>query len=171
MGRDDHRQHAPRTVRAAVLTISDTRTPETDTGGGYLVERLREAGHDVVDRRIVRDDADAIRAALHALLPAAQVVITTGGTGITGRDVTIPVVESLLEKPLPGFGELFRMLSYPEVRGAAMLSRATGGLARAPGGERALLFALPGSLNAVTTGWEKLLGEELPHLVYEMLRG
>ena len=92
-------------------------------------------------------------------------LITSGGTGITGRDVTIPVVESLITKPMPGFGELFRMLSYQEVRGAAMLSRAVGGLAG-----NTLIFALPGSLNAVQTAWEGLLRDELGHLVFEMTR-
>ncbi|MGI8747920.1 MAG: MogA/MoaB family molybdenum cofactor biosynthesis protein, partial [Deinococcus sp.] len=129
MSREDHVEAAPRTVRAGVLTISDTRTEETDTSGGYLLRELRSGGHEVVEYRIVKDDALEIRAALNSLMSHAQVVISSGGTGITGRDVTIPVVESLLTKPMPGFGELFRMLSYPQVRGAAMLSRAVGGLA------------------------------------------
>ncbi len=165
MGREDHLAHSPRRVTAAVLTISDTRTPETDTSGQYLRAALEGAGHTVTGARIVRDDAPEIRAALSELMPGAQVVISSGGTGIAGRDVTIPVVESLLTKPMPGFGELFRMLSYPEVGGAAMLSRAVGGLAG-----RTLLFALPGSLNAVRTAWEKLLADELPHLVFEVFR-
>lgn len=171
MGRDIHQSQAPRTVRAAVLTISDTRTPDTDRSGAYLTGRLREAGHDLTGYRVVPDDAERIHEALTDLMRGAQVVLTSGGTGITGRDVTIPVVEGLIRKPMPGFGELFRMLSYAEVRGAAMLSRATGGLAVTPGGHAALVFALPGSLNAVQTAWEKLLGDELAHLVFEMLRG
>lgn len=162
---ESHRAAAPRSVRVAVLTVSDTRTEETDTGGGYLLRELRAAGHEVTGYRIVRDDAAEIRSALTAFLGGATVVISTGGTGITGRDVTIPVVESLLTKPMPGFGELFRMLSYREVGGAAMLSRAVGGLA---GG--ALLFALPGSLNAVRTAWEGLLRDELGHLAFEVAR-
>lgn len=170
MGRDIHQDSAPRAIRAAVLTISDTRTPETDRSGQYLLEQLRATGHEVVGYAVVRDEAPDIRQALEDFLSRAQVVLTSGGTGITGRDVTIPVVESLIVKPMPGFGELFRMLSYQEVRGAAILSRAVGGLARAPAGEQALLFAMPGSLNAVQTAWEKLLGEEVGHLVYEMLR-
>ena len=152
-------------MRAAVVTISDTRTPETDESGRYLAEALRAAGHTVVETLIVPDDALPIRAALVRLMREADVVLTTGGTGIAGRDVTVPVVESLLTKPLPGFGELFRTLSYGQVGGAAMLSRAVGGLGRG-----ALLFALPGSLNAVKTAWEGLLAPELGHLVYEMLR-
>ncbi|MBB5235096.1 MogA/MoaB family molybdenum cofactor biosynthesis protein [Deinococcus budaensis] len=160
-----HRAAAPRTVRAAVLTVSDTRTEATDTSGGYLLAELRAAGHAVVGYRIVKDEALAIRAALGELLAGADVVISSGGTGITGRDVTVGVVESLLSKPLPGFGELFRMLSYREVGGAAMLSRAVGGLAG-----RSLLFALPGSLNAVQTGWTGLLRDELGHLAFEVAR-
>lgn len=160
-----HHEAAPRSVRAAVLTVSDTRTPETDTSGAYLLSELRARGHEVTGYRIVRDEAQDIRAALSELMREAVVVISSGGTGITGRDVTIPVVESLLTKPMPGFGELFRMLSYREVGGAAMLSRAVGGLA---GG--ALLFALPGSLNAVQTAWEGLLRDELGHLAFEVAR-
>lgn len=160
-----HRAHSPRTVRAAVVTISDTRTPETDESGRYLAGQLRAAGHTVVETLIVPDDAVPIRSALVRLMRVADVVLTTGGTGIAGRDVTVPVVESLLTKPIPGFGELFRMLSYAQVGGAAMLSRAVGGLGRG-----SLLFALPGSLNAVRTAWEGLLAPELGHLVYEMVR-
>lgn len=170
MGRSDHQQHAPERVRAAVLTISDTRTPDTDTSGQYLTGQLQSRGHEVTGYAVVRDEADQIRSAITEFMRGAQVVLTSGGTGITGRDVTVPVVERLIVKPMPGFGELFRMLSYPEVRGAAMLSRAVGGLARSEHGDEALLFALPGSLNAVQTAWDKLLGEELPHLVFEMLR-
>ena len=134
MGREIHQDQAPPRVRAAVLTISDTRTPDTDKSGQYLSGQLRAAGHEVSAYRIVPDEAQPIREALGEMLGAAQVVLTSGGTGITGRDVTIPVVESLIHKHMPGFGELFRMLSYHEVRGAAMLSRAVGGLARAPDG-------------------------------------
>jgi len=160
-----HRAAAPRVVRAAVLTVSDTRTEATDTSGQYLLAELRAAGHEVVGTRIVKDDALEIRAALTELMRDADVVISSGGTGITGRDVTVGVVESLLSKPLPGFGELFRMLSYREVGGAAMLSRAAGGLAG-----HTLLFALPGSLNAVQTAWVGLLRDELGHLVFEVAR-
>ncbi|PYE54395.1 MogA/MoaB family molybdenum cofactor biosynthesis protein [Deinococcus yavapaiensis] len=165
MGREEHVSASPERVRAAVLTISDTRTSETDKSGRYLQDALSSAGHDVVGYRIVPDEADEIRAAFHDFSRVAQVVISSGGTGITGRDVTVPVVESLLRKPMPGFGELFRMLSYAEVGGAAMLSRAVGGLA-----DGALIFALPGSLNAAQTAWDKLLKDELGHLVFEMLR-
>jgi len=165
MGRDEHTQNAPRTVRAAVLTISDTRTAETDHSGQYLTRELQTAGHALTHYGIVPDDRLRIRESLTAFMTGTQVIITNGGTGIAGRDVTIPIVEDLIQKPMPGFGELFRMLSYAEVGPAAMLSRAVAGLA----GDT-LIFALPGSLNAVRTAWEKLLRPELPHLVYETLR-
>lgn len=160
-----HRDAAPRSARVAVLTISDTRTAETDTSGQYLMDELRAGGHEVVGYRVVKDDAVEIRAALVQYAREAQVVLSSGGTGITGRDVTVPVVESLLTKQIPGFGELFRMLSYQQVGGAAMLSRAIGGLCRG-----AAVFAMPGSLNAVKTAWEGILRDELSHLVFEIER-
>lgn len=164
-GAAQHRQEAPRSVRAAVVTVSDTRTAESDESGRYLAEQLLAGGHELVERLIVRDDAVEIRSAVVRLMRSADVVLTTGGTGIAGRDVTVPVIESLLVKPIPGLGELFRMLSYGQVRGAAMLSRALGGLGRG-----ALVFALPGSLGAVQTAWEGILRDELGHLVHEMVR-
>lgn len=154
-----------RRARCAVLTISDTRTPETDKGGKLIAESLGAAGHTVADRRIVPDEPDQIRAALDAWLssdPAFDAVLTTGGTGISSRDTTVEVAKALLDKELEGFGELFRMLSYEQVGAAAMLSRAVGGLA----GET-LLFCLPGSTNAVELAMTKLIVPELPHLVWE----
>jgi molybdopterin adenylyltransferase len=165
-GRESHQAAGPKSVSVAVVTISDTRTLENDTSGQYLEQTLTEAGHKVVERVLIKDDPEKIKKTLEHLLGGeAQVVITSGGTGITGRDNTVPIVEALIIKPMPGFGELFRMLSYQEVGAAAMLSRAVGGLAK--GG---LLFALPGSSNAVKTAWEKLLKDELGHLVFEMVR-
>ncbi|CAM4438194.1 molybdenum cofactor biosynthesis protein B [Deinococcus marmoris] len=160
-----HRAAAPQSVRVAVLTISDTRTPETDTSGQYLLAELKAAGHSVVHYRVVRDDALDIRTALTLFVREATVVLSTGGTGLTGRDVTVPVVESMITKPIPGFGELFRMLSYREVGGAAMLSRALGGLCRG-----SAIFAMPGSLNAVKTAWEGILRDEIGHLAFEIER-
>lgn len=146
-GRAEHQAAAPGRVAIALLTVSDTRTSETDSSGQYLAQAAESAGHHVTERLIVPDDEYAIRSAFARLLAGdAQVVISSGGTGIAGRDVTIPAAASLIVKPLPGFGELFRLLSYREVKGAAMLSWAVGSLAA--GG---LVFALPGSLNAVKT--------------------
>ena len=153
--------------RFAVLTISDTRTVETDRGGRRILEALEGAGHQRVGYRIVPDDAEQIQEALSVWLEAGQIdlILTTGGTGMARRDTTIEVVDRLLEKPLQGFGELFRMLSYEEIGAAAMLSRATAGLA----GET-LLFALPGSPNAVRLALEKLILPELSHLLWERRR-
>ncbi len=161
----EHRAAAPASVRVAVITVSDTRQEATDQSGAYLHRELLAAGHQVVARRIVRDDAVEIRSALVALTREATVVLVTGGTGVTGRDVTVPVVESLLTKPMPGFGELFRMLSYAQVGGAAMFSRATAGLVRG-----AAVFSMPGSLNAVQTAWEQILKNQIGHVAHEVQR-
>jgi molybdopterin adenylyltransferase len=168
-GTESHRAAAPKTIRVAVLTISDTRNLETDSSGGFLKESLEAQGHTITGYQIVKDDGGAIRAQLLTWLEdgVTQVVLTTGGTGITKRDNTIPIIESLLEKPLPGFGELFRMLSFAEVGAAAVLSRATGGLAK---GGQCLLFAMPGSFNAVKTAWDGIFEHELEHMVFEILR-
>jgi molybdopterin adenylyltransferase len=160
-----HRESAPEGVGVAVLTISDTRTPETDTGGDVAEEALRGAGHEVVAREIVRDEAASIRTTLVDLLARSDVdaVVTTGGTGISGRDTTYEVVERMIEKRLDGFGELFRMLSYEEIGAAALLSRAVAGAVGTK-----LLASLPGSRNAVRLGTEKLLVPELAHIVFEL---
>ena len=160
-----HREAAPETVRVAVLTISDTRTSETDTGGDVVEETMRGAGHEVVAREIVRDEATSIRTTLVDLLacPEVDAVVTTGGTGISGRDTTYEVVERMVEKRLDGFGELFRMLSYEEIGAAAVLSRA---LAGAVGTK--FVASLPGSRNAVRLGMEKLLVPEIAHIVFEL---
>jgi molybdopterin adenylyltransferase len=160
-----HRDSAPDTVRVAVLTISDTRTPETDTGGDTIDELMRGAGHEVVERDIVEDDATRIRTVLLDLLARSDVdaVITTGGTGISARDTTYEVVDRMLEKRLDGFGEIFRMLSYEEVGAAAVLSRAVAGAV----GDK-LVACLPGSRNAVRLAVEKLLVPEIAHVVFEL---
>ena len=160
-----HRDSAPDTVRVAVLTISDTRTPETDTGGDTIDELMRGAGHEVVERDIVEDDATRIRTVLLDLLARSDIdaVITTGGTGISTRDTTYEVVDRMLEKRLDGFGEIFRMLSYEEVGAAAVLSRAVAGAI----GDK-LVACLPGSRNAVRLAVEKLLVPEIAHIVFEL---
>ncbi|MDQ3430330.1 MAG: molybdenum cofactor biosynthesis protein MoaB, partial [Actinomycetota bacterium] len=156
-----HRESAPETVRIAVLTVSDTRTPETDTGGDVVEELMRGAGHEVVAREIVRDEAASIRTRLVDLLDRTDVdaVVTTGGTGISARDTTYEVVDRMIEKKLDGFGELFRMLSYGEIGAAAVLSRAVAGTVGAK-----LVASLPGSRNAVRLGVEKLLAPEIAHV-------
>jgi len=160
-----HRDSAPDTVRVAVLTISDTRTPETDTGGDTIDELMRGAGHEVVERDIVGDDATRIRTELLDLFARSDVdaVITTGGTGISARDTTYEVVDRMLEKRLDGFGEIFRMLSYEEIGAAAVLSRAVAGTV----GNK-LVACLPGSRNAVRLAVEKLIVPEIAHVVFEL---
>jgi molybdopterin adenylyltransferase len=159
-----HRADAPRSVRCYVLTVSDTRTLETDTGGRAIVELLQANGHEIAGREIVADEPEQVRALIDARLEdsAAQVIITTGGTGITARDRTYEAVEALLDKRLDGFGELFRMLSYQEIGPAAMLSRACAGLARGR-----IVIALPGSEHAVRLAMTRLILPELGHMVRE----
>ena len=160
-----HRAAAPDAVRCAVLTVSDTRTPETDTSGALIRELLAEAGHVVADHRIVPDEPRLIREALDAWAARVdvQAILSNGGTGIAARDTTYDVVAALLEKRVDGFGELFRMLSYAEIGAAAMLSRAVAGVYRGR-----LLVAMPGSGNAVRLAMTKLIVPELGHLVYEI---
>ena len=162
---DKHREASPERVRVAVLTISDTRTPETDTGGNAIVELMLGSGHEVSRREIVEDDAPRIEIVLQEFLADASVdaVITTGGTGISARDTTYEVVSRLIDKKLDGFGELFRMLSYEEIGAAAILSRAVAG---ASGSK--FVACLPGSTNAVRLAMEKLLVPEIPHVVFEL---
>jgi len=151
-----------------VLTASDTRTTETDRGGALLCRLLREAGHPVPLYRVVPDDPAAIRAALAEAEadPDIRAVLITGGTGIAPRDRTFETVESLLQRPLPGFGELFRMLSYREIGPAAMLSRAVAGVR-----DRRALFSLPGSPAAVELALRELILPELGHLVAQLEGG
>ena len=160
-----HRESAPETVKVAVLTISDTRTPETDTGGDAVQEALEAAGHEVVDRTIVMDEASRIRTALVDALARSDVdaVVTSGGTGISARDTTYEVVDRMVEKRLDGFGEIFRMLSYEEIGAAAIMSRAVAGAVGTK-----FVASLPGSRNAVRLAMEKLLVPELAHVVFEL---
>lgn len=141
-------------VNIAVLTVSDTRTAANDTSGDALAARVTAAGHVLAARAIERDDADAITTILRSWIadPLIDVVITTGGTGVTGRDVTPEAFDRVLEKRIEGFGELFRMLSYQKIGTSTMQSRALGGVA---GGT--YLFALPGSTGAVRDGWDDIL--------------
>jgi molybdenum cofactor biosynthesis protein B len=147
-----------RPVRVAVLTISDSRTLETDTSGAYLVESIETAGHTLAGRTIVPDDAPEISACLQGWIadPAVEVVVSTGGTGITGRDGTPEVVSELVTKEIPGFGELFRWLSFEEIGASTIQSRALAGLARTT-----LIFALPGSTNACRLAWTRILSPQL----------
>ena len=161
---DEHKTQAPRSVRCFVLTVSDTRTADTDTSGRAIAGLLQSAGHQLIASAIVKDDAPHVKSTIERQLASGQVdvVISTGGTGITSRDSTFEAVDSLLEKRLDGFGELFRMLSYQDIGSAAMMSRATAGLAAG-----CIVIALPGSEAAVRLAMEKLVLPELGHLVQQ----
>ena len=163
----EHKASSPLRVGCFVITVSDTRSEATDTGGAAIIGALGAAGHDVIGRAIIRDDADLIREQIGRQLanPAVQAIITTGGTGITSRDSTYEAVSSMLHKRLDGFGELFRMLSYQEIGAAAMLSRACAGLVAGR-----IVIALPGSEAAVRLALEKLVLPELGHLVQQASR-
>jgi molybdopterin adenylyltransferase len=163
----DHKQHAPRTRRVWLITVSDSRTEANDTSGHLARKMLVEAGHTVVGYRILRDEPEQVAALIReiAARSEADVVITSGGTGVSRRDSTFEAVSSLLDKRLDGFGELFRMLSYQEIGSAAMLSRAVGGLHGA-----LVVFATPGSTAAVRLALEKLIIPELGHLAFEVAR-
>ncbi len=181
MSSDATSQHraAAKSKRAccAVLTVSDTRTPETDASGRRIRDLLTVAGHEVVGPVIAPDEPDAIDRQLGTWLDAEppatagrpDCILTNGGTGVAPRDTTIEVVQRRLTKQLPGFGELFRMLSYDQVGAAAMLSRAVAGLAGSST-HPTLLFAMPGSTAAVELAMTKLILPELPHLLWESRR-
>jgi molybdopterin adenylyltransferase len=167
MSSHEHRRDAPTSVAVHIVTISDTRTLETDTSGRLIASLLESGGHRVAGRTLLKDEPEDVRRAVTALADdvSVDVVITTGGTGVTARDSTFEAIDGLLHKRLPGFGELFRMLSYQEIGAAAMLSRATAGLTG-----RTVILVLPGSEAAVRLAMEKLVLPELGHLVREARR-
>ncbi|MDP7058151.1 MAG: molybdenum cofactor biosynthesis protein B [Nitrospinaceae bacterium] len=147
-----------KSVNITVLTVSDTRTDENDKSGDTLAERIKKAGHRLVEKRIVKDEISLLQATLKGWIdsPEVDVVISTGGTGVTGRDVTPEAFEALYEKPIPGFGELFRQLSYENIKTSTIQSRATAGVAKGT-----FLFALPGSTGACKDGWDMILVHQL----------
>jgi molybdenum cofactor biosynthesis protein B len=155
---DTTRQFRP--LKIAVLTVSDTRTEATDKSGALLVERLRGAGHELAEKAIVRDDVYVIRAIVSKWIADAgvEIVITTGGTGLTGRDGTPEAIAPLLDKEIQGFGELFRTISYEEIGASSLQSRCLAGVANAT-----YVFCLPGSVNACATGWDKLIATQLDY--------
>lgn len=157
-----HRAEASRSIRCAVVTVSDTRTLETDTGGQTIVDLLEAAEHQVTSRVIVRDEPDQMRAAIVQACDQAQAILITGGTGISARDQTFETISGLLDKTLPGYGELFRMLSYQEIGAAAMLSRTVGGIMG-----QTVVLTMPGSRAAVRLAMEGLILPEIAHLVHE----
>lgn len=154
-------------MRIAIITVSDTRTAETDTNAHYLREAIDAAGHTVAAYRLIRDEPLDVAAVLEELVSAtdAQILLWNGGTGISPRDTTYDALAAKLQKTLPGFGEIFRMLSYQEIGSAAMMSRATAGVYKGR-----VVISTPGSPNAVRLAWEKLILPELAHLAWEVSR-
>lgn len=152
-------------VHVMVLTISDTRTVTNDKSGQKMMALLEQSGHRVIEYEIVKDEQLLIERAIRKGCdnPQIQAVLINGGTGIAKRDVTFDLLQTLIEKPIPGFGELFRMLSYEDIGSAAMLSRATAGISR-----QTVLFSTPGSTNAVTLAMKKLILPELSHIIHEL---
>jgi len=170
MSHQEHEQRAQaelsHAIRCGVITISDTRTPETDTSGAAIRALLEAAGQTVIRYQLVKDEPNAIAALVRELSDSGcQVILTNGGTGIARRDSTFEAIDALIEKRLPGFGELFRMLSYADIGPAAMLSRATAGTIGS-----ALVFCMPGSTSAVRLAMEQLIIPQLPHLIWETVR-
>ena len=170
MGHQEHEQRAQAelspSIHCGVITISDTRTPATDTSGAAICALLEAAGHTVTHYQLVKDEPDQIAALVREVSnTGCQVILTNGGTGIARRDSTFEAIDALIDKRLPGFGELFRMLSFAEIGPAAMLSRATAGMI---GGT--LVFCMPGSTSAVRLAMEQLIVPQLPHLIWETVR-
>lgn len=147
-------------VNLAVMTVTDSRTEATDTSGKVLVERISEAGHRLVEKAITADDKYLIREVVSRWIanPEVNVIITTGGTGLTGRDITPEAIRPLLDKEIEGVGELFRWLSYQDIKTSTVASRAFGGVANAT-----FIFCLPGSTGACRTGWDEIIGPQLDH--------
>lgn len=162
MSVDAHKRSAPPVLRFAVVTVSDTRDERTDRGGPFLVDAIESAGHVVTFRAIRRDEANEIEAVVREAVARADVdlVLLTGGTGIAPRDVTVPTLARMYDTTIPGFGELFRMLSFRDVGAAAILSRACAGLVG-----RTVVVALPGSPKALALAWREILLPEAGHLV------
>lgn len=168
MGASEHHQRAGTDpVTVAIVTVSDSRTPETDKNKHYIEARLTDLGHHIAAYRLIKDEPDQVAAVIEELtaMPQVQIILFNGGTGISPRDTTYDVISRYLEKTLPGFGELFRMISYEDIGPAAMFSRATAGVYR-----QTLIVSMPGSSGAVKTALEKLIIPELNHLAWEIVR-
>jgi molybdenum cofactor biosynthesis protein B len=166
MAYQEHRKESATVIaRCAIITLSDTRSEQTDTSGKAIRESLTKAGHEIAHYQIVRDEPGEFEPLLRDLLQRENIdaILTSGGTGVSRRDQTISVVEKNLQQQLPGFGELFRMLSYEQIGSGAMLSRAIAGIANGK-----LIFSMPGSTKAVELAMEKLILPELKHLIFEL---
>jgi len=163
----EHKSEAPGSVGCLVITCSDTRTPETDTSGRYILQALQNAGHHIVTYVIVKDEPGQIlfRISQGAANEDVQAIIINGGTGISKRDSTFEAVDAMLNKRLPGFGEIFRALTYQEIGSPAIMSRATAGIVN-----HCVVFSIPGSEHAVKLAMEALILPELPHLVQQLTK-
>ncbi|WP_018133341.1 MogA/MoaB family molybdenum cofactor biosynthesis protein [Effusibacillus pohliae] len=168
MSVEEHRREAPKTVKCMVITVSDTRTEETDKSGQLMIQLLREHGYEVTDYRIVKDEYQVIQSVVQqaAASPDVEAILLNGGTGITDRDTTYEAVESLLDKTMPGFGEIFRYLSFAEDIGpAAILSRAIAGICKGKA-----VFSMPGSTGAVKLAMTRIILPELAHVMREIYK-
>jgi molybdenum cofactor biosynthesis protein B len=167
MSVEDHKRKAPKSVNLAIITVSDTRTEADDSSGTAIADIMARAGHNIVRRAIVKDEVEEIQKTLRELIEddGVQAVVMNGGTGIARRDVTLEAITPFVEKSIPGFGELFRALSFSQVGSAALMSRASAFVT-----ERKVVFCLPGSEKAVRLAVEKLIAPELGHMVWEMQR-
>lgn len=167
MSYHEHKEKSPTSVSCAVLILSDSRTEQSDEAGRLMKQKLGENGHKVLFYAILKNDADVIKKKLEELLSQAeiQVIITSGGTGVSHRDNTVEIVTSLLDKKLDGFGELFRSLTYQEIGTGSIMSRAIGGMAKGK-----IMMSLPGSLQAVGMAMDKIILPEVGHLVREASR-
>ena len=167
MSVEDHKSKAPKSVNLAIITVSDTRTEADDSSGMAIADIMARAGHIIVRRAIVKDEIEEIQKALRELIEdnGVQAVVMNGGTGIARRDVTLEAITPFVEKSIPGFGELFRTLSFNQVGSAAMMSRASAFVT-----EGKIVFCLPGSEKAVRLAVEKLIAPELGHMVWEAQR-
>ncbi len=163
----EHKHLSPKTVNCAVITISSTRTEETDDSGKLIKQKLSENGHQIIAYRLLKDDAEAIRKKIYELMEdeRVQVIITNGGTGVSHRDITIETISPILEKKLDGFGELFRLLTYQEIGSGSIMSRAMAGVVRGK-----VVISLPGSPDAAILAMDKIILPELGHLVREATR-
>ena len=167
MGYQEHKHKAPQTVSCAVLTISDSRTEQDDESGGLIKRRLSENGHRLVFYSILKNDTEAIKKKIDELLrqEELQVIITSGGTGVSHRDITVDTIDPILEKRLDGFGELFRSLTYQEIGTGSIMSRAIAGVAKGK-----VILCLPGSLGATKLAMDRIILPEIGHLVREATR-
>ncbi len=167
MGYKEHKEEAPQSAAFAVLVVSDSRTKETDKSGKLIIEYLKSSGHHIFSYKIIKNNAVALKAELEELLHSEglDAIVTSGGTGISGRDITADTIAPLLQKKLDGFGELFRSLTYEEIGTPSIMSRALGGVA-----DGKIIFCLPGSSSAARLAMEKIILSEIGHLIWEARR-